>query len=533
MTDVSSRRLFGLGLSLGIVLRLWPILAPGRLFQHWPTEDGYLTLTIARSIGSGLGMTVSDGTVATNGTQPLATSLYAIGFFLGGGSREFGVGFALGLQVLFGALTCWLLYRTVLEVLADDPRRHAVATVSSLVWYLNPVLIPHTQNCLETGLYLLLSLLVWKTWHRGLSSRDGQFGLRGAVRLGLLMGLCAWGRVDAVFLMFGLGVAQLTWGLSAKRYRVTIVELSVMAALAAASIFPWLLSGKLRFGYWVPVSGVAEGSSAHFGGNLPLLPAKLFEYIVGLVGVPSALEEHPVAALSFAVLVAGWIALAIAVLRSARRSTRYLALAVGIQALGLSVYYGMFFGASHFLSRYVAPLSLFTIPMSTFLVIAAWQRLTEAKQDVFARLARPVGALAGVGVLLLLLGQYARHARRAVPHMHWQVIEWVDAHVPEDVWVGAIQTGTLGFFHDRTLNLDGKVDVRALHAALANRTPAYIADSKLDAIVDWYGSARWLGYPEVGERFRLVVDSAEENLTVLVRRGSRLDQSLQVTMGKE
>src|SRR5690606_36666241 len=85
MTDVSSRRLFGLGLSLGIVLRLWPILAPGRLFQHWPTEDGYLTLTIARSIGSGLGMTVSDGTVATNGTQPLATSLYAIGFFLGGG----------------------------------------------------------------------------------------------------------------------------------------------------------------------------------------------------------------------------------------------------------------------------------------------------------------------------------------------------------------------------------------------------------------------------------------------------------------
>jgi hypothetical protein len=124
----------------------------------------------------------------------------------------------------------------------------------------------------------------------------------------------------------------------------------------------------------------------------------------------------------------------------------------------------------------------------------------------------------------LLAFQHVRHARRAIPHMHAQVVDWANKHVPDDVWVGAIQTGTLGFFHDRTLNLDGKVDVAALHAALENRTPAYIASSKLDAVIDWYGTARLMAFAPVASTFRLVEDSPDANLTVLVRVGSRLDQ---------
>lgn len=523
MKDPVLKRLFIAGLLVGLALRLWPILSPSRLLWHWPTEDGYLTLTIARNLGRGLGMTVADGTVLTNGTQPLATFLYSVGFFLSEGSRTFGVAFALYLQLIFGALGYWLLFRTVQSVLLGHAQAGVIALISSLVWYLNPVLVPHSQNCLETGLSMLLALLVWRAWYAGLSERDGQFGVLGAIKLGLLMGLCAWGRVDAAFLMVGIGVAQLVWGFSARRYKETITELGIMASLAAVSIFPWLFYGKKTFGFWVPISGVAESSGGHFGGNAPLLPAKLFEYVVGLLGVPSKFEASPAAAAFFALVLLVWIVLVVRLQRFASRPQRFLLLAFSVQALGLCTYYGLFFGAPHFLSRYMAPLSLATLPLTTLLVVEAWNRvMPRLDRGLAARRMAYAGLLATVAFCLLAF-QHVRHARRAIPHMHAQVVDWASKHVPDDVWVGAIQTGTLGFFHDRTLNLDGKVDVAALHAALENRTPAYIASSKLDAVIDWYGTARLMAFAPVASTFRLVEDSPSANLTVLVRIGSRLD----------
>jgi hypothetical protein len=525
MKDSALKRLLTVGLLLGLVLRIWPILSPRRLLWHWPTEDGYLTLTIARNLGRGLGMTVSDGTVLTNGTQPLATFLYAVGFALGDGSRRFGVAFALYLQLIVGVIGCWVLYDTVRRVFAGHAHGGLIAVVSSLVWYLNPVLVPHSQNCLETGLSLLLGLLVWRTWYLGLTEREGRFGLPGAVKLGLLMGLCAWGRVDAAFLMVGLGVAQLSWGLSAGRYRETVVELSIMASLAAVSIFPWLLYGKKTFGFWVPISGVSESSGGHFASNAPFVPAKLFEYVVGLVGVPSKFEQSSAAAIGFAVALVIWATLVLRAKKSATRPQRFLLLAFAVQAFGLCTYYGLFFGAPHFLSRYLAPLSVFTLPLSVLFVVEGWQRIMSTSGPSLRSRQGLCAALAACTAFGLLAFQHWRHATRALPHMHSQVVAWADAHVPEDVWVGAIQTGTLGFFHDRTLNLDGKVDVAALHAALELRTPSYIAASKLDAVIDWYGNARWMAYPPVAKTFRVAEDDAEKNLTVLVRIGSSLDAS--------
>jgi hypothetical protein len=38
----------------------------------------------------------------------------------------------------------------------------------------------------------------------------------------------------------------------------------------------------------------------------------------------------------------------------------------------------------------------------------------------------------------------------------------VESRVPPEEWVAALQTGTLGYFRDRVLNLDGKVNPQAL-----------------------------------------------------------------------
>ena len=78
--------------AVGFVARVAPLFErDGRLLQQYPTEDGYLMLTIARNIALGHGMSTAEGTIPTNGTQPLVNLLWALGFKLFGGDRTLGV----------------------------------------------------------------------------------------------------------------------------------------------------------------------------------------------------------------------------------------------------------------------------------------------------------------------------------------------------------------------------------------------------------------------------------------------------------
>ena len=105
--------------------------------------------------------------------------------------------------------------------------------------------------------------------------------------------------------------------------------------------------------------------------------------------------------------------------------------------------------------------------------------------------------------------------------MHSQVVKWVQGNVPEIQWVGAVQTGTLGFFHDRTLNLDGKVNPAALRAILENgNVLEYVRNSKIDYIADWYPMADWVkikSEPRFAKDFEVVVRDEQSNLGVLRR----------------
>jgi hypothetical protein len=104
-------------------------------------------------------------------------------------------------------------------------------------------------------------------------------------------------------------------------------------------------------------------------------------------------------------------------------------------------------------------------------------------------------------------------------HMHRQVVEWVTANVPGDSWVGAVQTGTLGFFHDRTINLDGKVNPDALRVLMKQgHILDYVVESEIDYIADWVGMADWVHMdmsPEFSRQFEIVVRDEALNLGVL------------------
>ena len=184
---------------------------------------------------------------------------------------------------------------------------------------------------------------------------------------------------------------------------------------------------------------------------------------------------------------------------------------------GLAFYYGYFFGAPHFLSRYMAPLApvLIVAALAAALEVGRW--LIRARPEALAWTYTAVGIVLSLGLLI----------RALMPGVtlqgHEQVVAWAEDNLPEEAWAGAEQTGTLGYWHDRTYNLDGKVNPEALAARKAEgHVLNYIVDSRIDYIVDWAGMGDWITHPKADEgfadAFELLLQDRDANLAVLKRR---------------
>lgn len=513
LLTMNPHRLYWVALATGVILRLIPLFDESRLLQQWPTEDGYLSLTIARNFANGAGFSVADGTVLTNGTQPLVTALYAVGFWLFGGATAASLWFVQLLQIAFAAASCSLLFSFVRFWFKEHPQREWIAAASASVWILGPVLVPHSMNCLETGLVVLVQLLVLHRWYVSsapMKTRD----LKGTLFTGLLMGALAWSRIDSAFFLVSLSLVHLYVNYRRDTLLPAVKELALLATVTSLMIAPWLLYGKMTFGHWMPISGIAEGHFAVFAGHAELLPAKLVEYALPFIGVPFNWEDKPIVVLVCSLFVLAWSAMAHRAFRGRPLEEQAPALVLAVSFLLYGVYYGFAFGAPHFLSRYLVPVATLSLPVFCFLLVSALTQLGSRK------LSYTVGSL----VAVLLLAQQARIYAKGLPHEHFQVVRWVDENVPDDIWVGAIQTGTLGFYHPRTLNFDGKVDPRALDAKLENRLHNYIVGSDVQAIVDWAGVVTLARDGHIiSDAFRVKVEDKKRNLAVLVRKGGPLD----------
>jgi hypothetical protein len=195
------------------------------------------------------------------------------------------------------------------------------------------------------------------------------------------------------------------------------------------------------------------------------------------------------------------------------KSRPIVPVAYGLLSLFMITFYGAYFGASYFMSRYLAVLS----PILAIVgVVAACRLLALAPSR-----ARQFLAVSAVFVVaLLLVGLNVRLYRNGMEHEHFQVVGWVEANVPPQTWVGAIQTGTLGYFHDKTVNLDGKVNPDALQARLQEGgVISYVVRSGITYLADWEGIAEWSRITKDGfdRKFKLIVDDKNANLAVLKR----------------
>jgi hypothetical protein len=140
------------------------------------------------------------------------------------------------------------------------------------------------------------------------------------------------------------------------------------------------------------------------------------------------------------------------------------------------------------MERYLSPLLLVTVPF-----LAAAFELSRPRPRTLGILTGIV-LIANVPVLAVLASgptwpppAWAARDSNLGTHPNLNQLDqlgWVRRHVRPQCVVGGFEAGTLVYFRDRTVNLDGKVDHDALEAARLGRSPQYVDRRRVDVLVD-------------------------------------------------
>ncbi len=512
--------LFGVAcLVFGALYRLFPILSDARtLSSFFITEDGYLMLTVARNMAIGNGITVANGEVWTNGFQPLTTFLFSVPYLITGGDKVTSLNGIVGLSALISMAAAWAIFAFARQALRPQTTATTWPLLVTALWFVGPLLLLHSMNALETGMYTLM-VTVTALCFGHILARGGTYTLRDQIILGSLCGLVFLARNDGAFFVTAIFLVRFiqiqvsrqtgVWGAVKEAFPPGIISL-----LWAA---PWMIYNYRLFGSIMPISGHSQSHSTPFGSNAALSPIKLFETMFPMAPIPNSFDASPVVAVATGAVVL--LVLASFLWAETRRGGPFVPVlfAFALYTLMLAGYYGLFFGAAHFLSRYLAPTAPFLITAAVSVGIALAGRLSQER-------ATGLMSMAGLVALVLCIGLLGRLLVPGVKDQgHFQVVDWIDENVAEEVWVGAVQTGTLGYWHDRTINLDGKVNPDALRALMTEgHALDYAVRSKLDYIADWVGMARWIDapVPAFARTFEVIVEDQDKNLSVLRRRSS-------------
>jgi hypothetical protein len=467
-----------------LMFAIWMHAAPAdQLARTLPIEDAYYALSVARQAALGNGIS-ADGLQKTNGFQPLWVALNIPLYAIADGDRTAGLRLSQALST-----TLWLAFVALLALHAHAlVRRHggrgaAAAAAAAIVAAGSVSIFRLFHNGLETGLVLVLlaaSVLVLDRWERWTARR--------VLAAGLLLGALAWARLDAVAFVLAFGAVAVLRAWRGDRPTSALAPLAA-CALAAVVLTPWLAYNVSLDGSPMPSSGKAEGSHVDVVHNLgSALKA------AGAWSAPPVLRptmhytDFPFSEI-LSVLAIALVLVAVAfVRRRARAGAGAGTLALLCFLAFLGGWYVFNFGPWWFMERYLSPLMLLTIPW-----LAAAFELARPRRGALAGLAAVV-LLTNVPVFAVLAGGptwpppawSARDSNLgAHPNLnHESQLAWIRARIAPECVVGGFEAGTLLYFRDRTVNLDGKVNHDALEAARAGRSPEYVARRRIDVLVD-------------------------------------------------
>lgn len=182
---------------VAVALLTLPLRPTNQVYGKPLSEDGFLSLTVARNIAEGNGVTADSQGAPTNGFQPLFTFVTVPVFWIAGEDSAPALRLILLLQILVLLATGLVLGAIVADTFPRSGLAQRTVVVLTALAYSSAIfVIVNGLNGLETGFLLLMYTVVWRVYQvRGLANiRDGAL-------LGGLMGALVLTRIDAMVLV--------------------------------------------------------------------------------------------------------------------------------------------------------------------------------------------------------------------------------------------------------------------------------------------------------------------------------------------
>jgi hypothetical protein len=142
----------------------------------------------------------------------------------------------------------------------------------------------------------------------------------------------------------------------------------------------------------------------------------------------------------------------------------------------LALWYTFSSRAHYFYARYFSPLLLLVIPLASFILLQLYHRYQVRRLALLLPAGLTFFFLTVMAVLHIGRG-YAGNT------MYREQLTLIQKRVPAAEVVAATQSGTIGYFRDRVVNLDGKVNPHVLE--YKDRLPQYLRDINLRWLCDW------------------------------------------------
>lgn len=416
------------------------------LFFKPLTEDGFYSLSVARNLALGHGLTI-DGTHLTNGFQPLVTVVESLAF-LPSSSRASGVRLVLLFSWLVLLATC-VVVALIARDLATSPRARLLAPWLAVVALLSGRYVLYAFNGLETGAELLAVGLLWLLYQRRGVTSTGT-----ALAMGAGLGALVLVRVDGIAL-----VAVVCGAILLARRDATGVRWSLTVGLTALVVsLPWWLYNVVEFGHVLPTSGQAEQS-------IGLVRSRLGSLLIGAAQdvIPWGYSART-QTVAFSIVEVVVVAVVVWLYRTrvpvtyedggaesgrVERGWRFATLLAVSVAL-LALFYFIETNAVWFYGRYLAPAVVFSAVVGA---VAVANRRWGG--DVL------VGGLATLALIIGVAFTFHFDTNATSPYYRNQ-LALIKNLVPASATVAAGQTGTIGFFRSHVVNLDGKVNAQAL-----------------------------------------------------------------------
>ncbi len=492
-------------------------MRPAEYVPDYPMiEDSFFVFTIADNIAQGNGIS-ADGENLTNGFQPLYTIAVTPFFALSGNDKILPLRLVTAFNVLLFALTALLvgmISKDFIKRMMEIDEK--IPFWLGIIIYLTSLLAFGTHlNGLETGMLMLFLALIVRLYQvLDFSSVTHTF------IFGIVLGFTVLTRIDTVFLVILISFFLLfrIRGLPLMLRLQIFLLISGTAFLVSS---PWWLYNYFVFGSIMPSSGkalqAAEFNFGHYQAGLYYLAQVFsphfytFEKI--LRGTPGFILKLIVALATIGFAIKNYAKTPYH-LKSKRLCTKTIEIVFLLSAnlVILFFWYVNNSDAVYFYLRYFSPYLIIPVLMLTFIFAGLYK-----KSKVFIIVLFTVFTILVIGASYMF---FTKSGYSGSGFLHHQ-IELVRQYVPAGETVASGQTGTLGYFRDNVLNLDGKVNAEALK--YRNNMPEYLEKKNVRWFCDWMMGVKFFLGDNPGRNGWVKVDSSGdfylyENIEMTAKR---------------